>query len=210
MKKSVVIRPINLKKVRFDYKAIILFIIFICGIVLGISLYDNSGKDIRDILIRYMETSLDNKINQTYFKTFVTSFVYMVFPIALSYVFGLCATGLPFVWLMPIIYGVINGIVASMYYYSYSAKGVALFALSVLLGNAITAATLIKCCCESSVMSLNIFSAITSKKGSIKNEIYNIKDYTINYLILIIPVIIASFINTTSYRVFYKLFGFVV
>ncbi len=207
IKKSVVIKAKRIKPLKWDYETIILFTLFLCGVILGVMLIKNCSEEFCD----FLKSGLGNYISTKNKSSFITCLsgttAFLLLFVLIDFLFGLCAVGTPLVWIVPVAFGVICGCSASGLFKFYGLKGLFYCVLVELVCYAITAATLVKCCCESTQMSLELFSCIIGNKNNYKNS-YIFKEYALNYLVLCIPVIVGAVVSTVSFKVFASLFIF--
>ncbi len=205
-KKSVVIKARRIKPLKWDYETIILFTLFVCGVILGIFIIKNSSIEIQGLLKNCLNNYISTKNQNGYFTCFSGLLVLLLLFLFFDFLLGLCAIGTPLIWLIPVIFGIISGCLVSIFFINYGLKGIFYCVLVDLVCYAITAATLIKCCCESTKMSIELFSCVAGNNNY--RNIFSLKEYMINYLILCIPVIIGALISTFCFKIFASLFIF--
>ena len=205
-KKGVVINTKRIKTMNFDGETIILFSLFLCGIILGIFLVKNCNDEIRDALSTILRNYISAKSENGFWVCFSGVSVFLIIFIILSFLFGLCAVGTPFIWFLPVVFGAGCSSYVSLMLINYGFKGLFYCVIVDLLPYAITTATLVKCCCESTRLSVNLFGCIAGEnalKG--KNQF---KEYIFNYLIFCIPVLLGSIISAFFFKIFQGLFIF--
>ena len=205
-KKGVVIKAKRIKPINFDCETIILFSLFLCGVVLGAFLIKNCDDDIKNALSTLLSNYIYAKTECGFFGCFSGVVVFLIIFILFAFLFGLCAVGIPLVWLVPIIFGIICSGYVSLMLINYGLKGLLYCIMVDLLPYAITTATLVKCCCESTKISVNLFGCIAGDNTLKGNNLF--KEYIINYLILCIPVILGALISTFCFKIFQGLFIF--
>jgi len=205
-KKSVVIKAKRIKPLKWDYETIILFTLFLCGVILGILIIKNSSEEFCNYLNNNLSNYIATKNKSSFIMCFSGSIVLLLLFVFVNFLFGLCAVGTPLVWFVPLLFGILCGCSVSCLFDFYGLKGLFYCALVDLACYAITAATLVKCCCESTKMSLELFNCILGNKN-FKNS-YSFKEYVLNYLILCVPIIIGAVISTVCFKVFSSLFIF--
>lgn len=211
-KKSVVVKANKIKRIPGispDYKSIIFFTLFVCGLIIGVTIIKNGESDFTDIFSKLLHNSISAKNNNSWFRCFCGEFLWLFLLILIDFICGLCGVGLPLIWLVPVCFGSIAGLILSLYFVNYGMPGLGYCALINIPCYAITAATLIKCCCESTKVSNEIFFYILGGKKSDNTKEPLLKDYIINYVLLCIPIIIAALISTGSFKLFSGLFNFV-
>lgn len=206
LKRSVVIKPKRLKPIKWDYEIIILFTLFFCGVILGVFLVKSCDNDIRKLLTEILKNYISEKSDCSFLACFSGILFFMLFFVFSGFIFGLCAVGTPLIWLLPVIFGGISGCYVSLMLINYGIKGLFYCILVDLVVYAITTATLVKCCCESTRLSVDLFSCIAGKGNIKSNCMFN--EYVLNYLVLCIPIIIGALISTFLFKVFQSLFIF--
>ena len=205
-KKGVVIKAKRIKPLNFDSESIILFSLFICGIILGAFLIKNCNVDIKNALSTILKNYISTKTESGFLICFSGVAVTFILFIMISFLLGLCAVGTPFLLLLPIGFGLGCSCYVSLMLINYSFKGLFYCILVDLLPYAITTATLVKCCCESTKLSVNLFGCIVGDNNFRgKNQF---KEYILNYLILCIPVLIGAIISAFCFKIFQSLFIF--
>ena len=207
-KKTVVLNTTRLKpigKFTFDYKSVLFFTLFLCGLIVGVT-FINKGDE---ALVEFFTKILKNRITAENNNNFLTCFCGDVLPLMLlqlfCYIWGLCAFGIPFIWLAPLVFGLMCGMTIGLYLVNYGIMGLGYCALVKIPAYAITAATLIKCCCESTICSDNIF--VYALKGE-RSENTILKDYTLKYILLCIPLVLAAVLSAGCDKLFSGFFNF--
>lgn len=211
-KKSVVLKANKLKPIAGvspDYKTVIFFTLFVCGLIIGVTVISQSGTDFTDFFSKIIHNNISAKKDSSWFKCFCGEFVWLFILVFVDFICGLCGVGLPFIWLIPICFGCFAGMVLALFFINYGMTGLGYCALMNIPSYAITAATLVKCCCESTKVSNEIFFYILSGSKGDTSKTPILKEYTVKYIFFCIPVIIAALISTGSFKLFSGLFSFV-
>lgn len=206
MKRSVVIKAKRLKPINWDFETIILFTLFLCGVILGVFLIKNCSDDIKNLLARVVSDYISAKSQNSFTVCFSGLFILVLIFIFFSFMFGLCAVGTPLIWLLPIIFGAFGGGYVSILLMNYGLKGLLYFVIVDMVCYAITTATLMNCCCESTKISVNLFSCIAGN-NNLKNACL-FKNYALNYLVLCVPVALSAVLSTILFKIFQGLFIF--
>ncbi len=205
--KSLVVKPKRIKPIiNFDCETIILFTLFLCGVVLGIFIIKNCDDEIESALSTLVCNYISAKSDCGFISCFSGILIFLVLFIIISFLFGMCAVGTPLVWCVPIIFGLVCSGYVSLMLINYGLKGLFYCVLVDLLPYAITTATLVKCCCESTKLSVNLFTCIAGDSAFRGKNL--LKEYALNYLILCIPVIIGALISSFCFKIFQGLFIF--
>lgn len=205
-KNTLVVKPKRIKPIKWDCQTIILFTLFLCGVILGVFIIKNSADDIKNALSTFISNFISAKSENSFFSCFSSVLVFIIIFITVSFLFGMCAIGTPFVWSVPVFFGVICSSYISLMLINYGIKGLFYCILVDLLPYAITTATIVKCCCESTKLSVNLFSCIAGDNAFRGKNLF--KEYAINYLILCIPVIVGALISAFCFKIFQGLFIF--
>lgn len=209
LKRSVVIKAGRFKPIKVDYKTVVFFTLFICGVIIGVSIVKNSGDEWKLFSEKLLSNYFSAKNNGNILTCFSSTFVMMIFIVFVSFIIGLCAVGVPFISIVPILFGGICGSVVSTFTVNYGVQGLVYCTIINIPCYAITTASIIKCSCESLKMSLELFGAISDSGFSEGKRKGYLKEYTVNYLVLCIPIAIGSLISAIAFEVFSGLFGFV-
>lgn len=211
MKKSVVIKAKRikpLKKAQIDYKPVLFLILFLCGIIIGVTILKKSDETTCNIIFTLIKRSLFTLKDCSLIKVFSGVFINLFLILFCVFIFGLCCLGAPFIWSIPVFWGLFSGIVVSAFYLLFGFRGIGYFALINLPCYAITAATLIRGCCIGTEMCNEIFLNLLS--GECKDNNKNaIKTYSVNFLVLLIILSISALIKAGSCTIFDKLFALI-
>ncbi len=210
LKKSVVIRAKRIKPIKLDYKVLLFFSLMICGIIIGVSLIKNGDSDFNGLLKSLIDSINNTKSNNSLFSCVLFILGWLLIPLIIAFFCGLSGLGLPFLALINVLYGLICGLFCGSYYVNFGLQGIGFFSLVNLPCYAITAATLIKCCCESLKMSFNVFSFLWGNSLNQTKNKNQFKEYILTYLILCLPVVAGSFLNVVSFKIFGDLFSSII
>ena len=205
--KSMVLKRKRIKSINPDCETIVLFSLFLCGIILGVFIIKNCNNEVKEAFNTLLRNFFSAKSGCGFISCFSGTLVFFVIFIAFSFLFGMCAVGTPLVWAVPIFFGVICSSYVSLMLINYGLKGLFYCILVDMLPYAITTATLVKCCCESTKLSVNLFSCIAGGNAFKGKNLF--KEYSVNYLILCVPVLIGAIISAFCFKIFQSLFIFV-
>lgn len=201
MKAGFVLNSRSFKKIKFDYSIVILSTIFLCGVIIGIFLIHNCDDDLKNMLFNILENYISTKSNSGFIAIFSFELVLLLTFVMLEFIFGLSAVGSPFAVLILAFFGVFSGAGTSCIILNWGLKGIFYLLLVILPCYAITAAILVKCCCLSIRVSSILLNCIL-QRDTIKRNFCDFKEYALNYLILIVPVLIGVVISTVLFKVF--------
>ncbi len=205
-KKSVVIKNKSFRPVNWDCETIILFSLFLCGLILGTFLIKNCSEEIKGAFSTLLSNYISAKNECGFLSCFSAVAIFYIIFLVVAFLFGLCAVGTPLVWLVPVVFGLFCSVYVSLMLINYGLKGLFYCVLVDLLPYAITTATLVKCCCESTKISVNLFGCLAGDNTLRGKNLF--KDYVLNYLILCIPILIGTLISTFCFKIFQGLFIF--
>lgn len=209
LKKSVVIRA-RKPVMKIDgtvYKNIVFVSFLVCGIIFGVMLSQKGNSDWNNFFCVLISNCLKERIDSSIFTNFIKTFIPIFLILLYDYTLGLCGIGEVFLYFTPISFGVYVGICISQYYDVFSLEGLVYWAIVNVPCYAIAAATLIKCCCCSMGMSSNIFKILLKNKHE-ANDI-SLKEYTIKYLIMVLPIALGSLLSAVCFKLFANLFSFI-
>lgn len=210
-KKTVVLKTNRFKpkgKITFDYKALLFFTLFLCGLIIGVSFINKGDENLINYLTKLFKNRILAENSNNFFTCFCGDFLPLLLMQFFCYIGGLCAVGIPFIWLIPVAFGLFCGIAIALFFVNYGITGLSYCALINIPCYAITAATLIRCCCESTVCSNNILIYAMRGDNGEKLKTPILKDYTFKYILLCIPLVVAALISAGSYKMFSGLFSF--
>lgn len=207
LKKHVVIKRPSIKPLKLDYKTIILFTLFFCGIIFGSMIIGGKEGTLHNIMSNVISDSIAFKYSNNLLMYFLSVFSGFAIILLYDYICGLCGFGMPFLYLTPVSLGVLFSIIIGAFYMNYGLSGIGYCVLINVPCYAITAATLIKCCCYSKKISEDVLIYLVSGKADKKDGI--LKEYTIKYLFYGIIIALSSLISALSFRLFSHLFSFV-
>ena len=208
-KRSVVINAKRIKPIKLDYPTVILFSVLICGIIIGVSISKKIIYSQNDFLTVLINNYISMIKDCTFFECFVSIFL-VIFSVAfIVFLIGFCAVGTPLAWLIPALYGCFCSSVITCLLIKYGIQGIGYCLLINIPCYAITAATIIKCCCESSRLSIELLSVLTGAASREKGKYKLLQEYIINYMILCIPLICAALLKTVSFKLFSGFFSFI-
>jgi hypothetical protein len=208
-KKSVVIRANKLKKInfKFNYKTTIFLTLLLCGVMFGVTLSNKGNIAWHTFFNTFVHNHLTVKVSSSFFRNFCSIFFSFMLICLFDYICGLCGVGAPFLYLTPLFFGIYCGVVTSQFYYIYKLSGLLYCAIINTPCYAITAATLIKCCTLSFDVSKEIFIYLLTGRSDTKEKILH--KYTVQYLILCIPIALSALLNVVSFKLFGNLFNFI-
>lgn len=201
LKTNFVLNNKSFKGIKLDYSLVILSTIFLCGVIIGVFFIKNCDDELKNVFFNLLDNWISTKSNSGIITIFSFELVLLLTFVLFEFVFGLSAVGTPFIVLILAFFGVFSGAGASCIILNWGIKGLFYLLLVALPCYTITAAILVKCCCLSIRISSNLFNCIL-QKDIIKRNFCDFKEYLLNYMILIVPIVIGVIISTILFKVF--------
>ena len=209
LKKSVVIGAHKFRKNRpvpTEYKSIVFLCLFICGVVFGVMLSSKGNESWHSAFGTLIKNHLTAKQGSSLLVNFCGAFTPLLVLLVYDYVFGMCGVGTMFLHLTPIVLGVLSGVCGAEFYHQLALEGLVYWCCVNIPCNAIAAASLIKCCCYGSELSNYVFSVLIYPKTERKEGV--LKEYTLNFLVMTLPIALGSMLNAITFMLVGKLFSF--
>ena len=207
LKKSVVIKRKRMNIPNFNFKNLIFFSLFFSGVIIGVLTIKSKETNLNNILIDFFKNYIVGRKNASILSCFLESLLLYSFTPFLTFIFGLSAIGLPIIIATPVIMGALTGMATGFLFFNYSLQGLCYSALIVIPAVSIVVATLLKCCSEGIIMSMDIITCLGGYQSNLKKN--NLKEYCLRFLILFVPIIISALINVFSFKIFSNLFSFI-
>lgn len=207
LKKSVVIKRKRMNLPKINFKNLIFFSLFFSGVIIGVLTTKSKESILNTFLTDFFYDYIKELKNEGFFGCFIESLLLFSFTPFLTFIFGLSAVGLPIIIATPAIIGALTGMATGFLFSNFSLQGLCYSALIILPAVSIVVATLIKCCSEAIIMSMDIITCIGGYQNKLKQNI--LKEYCFRFLVLFIPIIISALLNVFSFKIFGGLFSFV-
>lgn len=207
LKKSVVIKRKKMNIPDINFKNLIFFSLFFSGVIIGVMTIKSKESVLNSLLIEFFNSYIAENKSSSFLVCFLESFLIFSFTPFLTFIFGLSAVGLPVIIATPAITGALTGMATGFLFFNYSLQGLCFSALIIAPAVSIVVATLIKCCSEAIIMSMDIITCIGGYQNNLKQN--NMKDYCLRFLVLFVPIIISALLNVLSLKIFVNLFSFV-
>lgn len=206
-KKSVVIKRKRMNLPRFNYKNLIFFVLFFCGLIIGLLTMKEDESTLKDVFSTFFNEYITKKSQGSFLNNFLDALLIIIVPSFASFIFGLCAIGIPIIIAIPTLTGVAVGMATGFLYSSYSLQGLGYAALIIIPTLSVVVATLINCLGEAINMSVEIIAAISGYQS--QNRRNELKDYCLRYLIFFVPLILSAILNAGCFKLFNGLFSFI-
>ena len=199
------IRPIKIP--RINYKPAVFFLFLLTGLLVGVICVRYGADSLRGLATDIFEQARTDKSQQSVFALFFSDWLGSLCFLFAAFTVGLCAVGLPFLTLIPLIKGIYLGALGGYMYTQYGLSGIGYCALIVYHGAALMLAALVYACSESMMMSADICGMLVNKtKSPDKNN--TLKLYCVRYGVLLAILFCASLINTAFFKLFSGYFSF--
>ena len=205
MQRSVKNSIISTKFFIRDNKISIIFItLFTIGVVIGSLSYLAAGEN-TNTLIAVIDSFFSENSTLSFLELFSRNFISNSIFLAVLYIGGLCAIGLPFVAIIPIIKGISLGTIISYKYIFNGIKGFLYTLVIILIPSAVFLSILCFAYSEGIYMSLTVSSGIfTSKPRKIKYST-SFTTFTKRFILFSFGILSVSFIETMLFNLFSKL-----
>lgn len=177
--------------VKQNRRLIFLTAIFICGLLLGAIAIKNKDaaltEELKSLIENFCLVRSRQSLVVNFFSIFGTECIFLI-PAML---FGVCAVGEPFLWLLPLIKGMGIGMISAYLYSDYSLKGMLYFAAVLLLPSVFSVAALLLGCKESILMTHDINHVLFGKHEK-SGDAGFFKLYILRYIVLLGSVLLSS------------------
>lgn len=173
---------------------LVLFLLFFFGVVYGALVISQGSRQLMDTLSFMTDNFLSLRSEQSLLQTFFRSFGMHLGMMAVLYVMGFSAISQPVSLFIPAFYGLGFGLSVGYLYSSMGAKAILVTAVIILPHAMISTVALILAVRESVRLS-NLFLAgfVPKLTGSV--SLKAVKLYSVKYLILLLFMLLASFVD---------------
>lgn len=186
-------------------REILLFLFFCCGLLLGAFAVRKDSSLLLDRLLSLFENYSVVKASQSAAVNFSNAVFKQILLLLCTFCIGLCAVGMPFLFLVPFAYGTGVGLVSAFLYKTYMLKGIGYCALILYPGVVLTVAALVFACSVGARMSRFLMNGLLIKEID-KTETF--RQYCLQFLIAAGVAVCAAFAETTLYTLFSGYFQF--
>ncbi len=186
-------------------KEIVLFLFFFAGLVLGAFAVRKNSSLLLDRLLSLFQNYSVVKAGQSAAVNFSNALFKQIILLLSTFCIGLCAVGMPFLYLVPFGYGVGTGVVSAFLYKTYMLKGIGYCALILYPGVILTAAALVFACSVGAEMSRFLMNGLLAKDAA-KEETF--RQYCLKFLIAMGVAAGAALVETALYALFSGYFHF--
>ncbi len=207
LKKSVVIKRKKMNIPRFNYRNLVFYILFICGLIIGVLTMQGDENSLKTVFNEFFNDYLTNKSQENFFNNFVDALIFTTILPFFTFIFGLCAVGIPIIIAIPTLSGITVGMPIGFLYSCYSLQGLGYVTLIIIPSVAIVIGTLIRCCTEAIRMSIEIIADISGYQTTSKRN--ELKDYCLRFVVFLIPLILSALLEVGCFKLFSGLFSFI-
>lgn len=187
------------------HREILLFLFFFCGLVLGALAVRRDTNPLLSRLLSLFENYSIVKAAQSIAVNFSNALFKQIILLSCTFCIGLCAVGMPFLFLVTFGYGLGIGLVSAFLYKTYMLKGIGYCALILYPGVILTLASLIFACSVGAQMSRFLMNGLLLKETN-RNETF--RRYCIQFLIAAGVSVCAATVETALYALFSGYFQF--
>jgi hypothetical protein len=190
---------------RSHRKEIVLFLFFFAGLAVGAIAVRKNSSLLLDRLLSLFENYSVVKAGQSAAVNFSNALFKQIILLLTTFCIGLCAVGLPFLYLLPFGYGTGVGLVSAFLYKTYMLKGIGYCALILYPGVILTVAALVFACSVGARMSRFLMNGLLTKDTSDEE---NFRQYCLRFLAAAGVAVCAALAETALYAVFSGYFQF--
>jgi len=130
---------------------------------------------------------------------FGTDFLFML----AAFLLGLCAAGLPFVLLLPVLRGMGTGVVSGWLYMTYGLHGVGYSVLVLCPAAVVSLLIMLAYCKESMLMSGDMLLVVSNKQEKMESSL---RLYVTRYLVLLLASVLAAALDALCFAMFAGIF----
>ncbi len=192
------------RKINIDLKTLLFFAFMVCGIIIGAFIYNKASDEALRFLNKIFSGFLLPGSTEMYFSSYLKMLLPFFSMVILCFITGFSGMGTPFLCLVPFVSGIFAGVYISLCYNSFALKEILCRVVVFLPVYATATATLIKCCCRSSVISGEIFTYLLTGKGEGQSKI---KGYVTDYLVFLLFVALGCLASLVAFILINKLFN---
>lgn len=188
------------------YRAVIMLIFLIAGLLCGALIIRNGGGAVLDKLITIIDSYKSVRIQQGIIANFCNSMLSGMSFLMLSAFLGFSAIGAPFIVALPFIRGTGLGMICGYLYSTYKLTGLGYCILIIYPGAAVALVAFLLACSESYQLSKSIFgTCILTSKATQRQEI---KDFLLKQCIFAAVTAGASLVDALMTAIFSSFFNF--
>lgn len=188
-------------------ETLVFFMLLTAGILIGVFTAKQGNSNVLTQVESMFNSFYSVRENQSIMLSVSNSLKVSISLWILNLLFGLCAAGIPFIALIPVIRGLGMGLVTGYIYSIYGLKGMGYCFLVIFPGALLSFTALIYAASDAFKMSLYTFGSV-SNTGTQKGNAEKIKIYIVRQIFYLILLIIAAFIDGIVNKAFSGIFTF--
>lgn len=152
-----------------NWRLILLFLMFLSGVLLGAVTFKNFDESITGILQNKLPEMLEYSFSKLFFMILAASLI----PLLICFINSFSALGLPMILIIPLLCGFGISLISSYFYSAYKVDG-AIFSILLILPAAIINTLMLLICSNESlilsgIISRNVFSVSKEGRGKLKS-----------------------------------------
>lgn len=182
-----------------DRFLISLFFALGIGILIGSIASGSNFSNENSILFKmhnsYIQSRSEQSFLELFWGVFLSEFLYLL----ICYILGLCAIGIPFLYTIPLIYGIGKGIILGFLYAEGGFSGILNSILFYSVQGVGLSSVLIIALKKSYKMSLQAFSSINSSSRNSKN--ITLKKYNQFYIIILLIAVLFCAVDALMFKI---------
>lgn len=198
-------RPDRADTAKTHGKEIVLFLFFLAGLAIGSFAVRKDNSLLPDRLLSLFENYSVVKAGQSAAVNFSNALFRQILLLLTTFCIGLCAVGMPFLYLIPFGFGAGTGLVSAFLYKTYMLKGIGYCALILYPGMILTVPALIFACSAGARMSRSLLNGLLSAET---DAVMPFRQYSLHFLTAAGVCACAALAETALYAIFSRYFQF--
>ncbi len=190
---------------QLHWQKIALLGLFGLGLFLGAQMAQGDAPGWQAQLVELLRFQRLNRLEQSFFGNALGYFFADVLFLLASYLFGLCAAGLPMVLALPVLRGLGLGAVSGGLFLQNGLNGLGYSILVLYPSAVISMLIMLAACKESMLMSGDMLLIATGKSDCVESSW---RMFNARYLVLLLLSILAALLDAICFRAFSGMFTF--
>ena len=188
---------------RKNWQKLALLGLFALGLFLGARTAAGASSGWQAHIMELLRAQRLNRMGNSVFSNALGYFAGDLLFLALAYLLGLCAVGLPFLLLLPVLRGLGIGVVSGWLYMTYGPTGVGYSVLVLYPAAVVSILVMLAGCKESMLMSSDMLLMLG---GKLERAESNLRLYSTRYFVLVLASIFAAALDALAFMVFSGVF----
>ncbi|MBQ7542718.1 MAG: stage II sporulation protein M [Clostridia bacterium] len=198
------VQAVPLQKRSYSQELFIFFL-FLAGVFIGTLAVRKNSSLLLERLLTLFENYITVKAKQSFAVNFASALFRQLLLFLTPFCIGLCAVGMPFLYLLPIAYGCGTGLIGAYLYHTYRLKGIGYCALILYPGQVLTVAALQFACAAAIGMSRALMADLLQNDAG-ERPVF--RAYCVRFLIAVGFAVGAAVLETALHTVFSGYFQF--